>query len=472
MDAGSRGGSILGTRSLAGMSLVYALGGLAFKGVAVLTVPILARLLTPSELGLLDAAAIMAGLIGLAAGMGSEQAVAYLQTRTPNVASLWGSAIAVVGAMGAVLVLVAVVGREPLALFLTGDARHADVIVASSIYGAIIGFTAAGLNAVRLRGTPRRYALGSFAVVLAETGAALTIALLVPEPVLPMVFGWAAGAAVVTVVLLLAHLPRLGRPDVTLVRRLLSFGVPLVPMVAAWLIGDLAIRSALARGADLAALGEYGIASRIASVVALVVTGIGVAWQPYVFRTYRPETPHRTTYQAVSLFLALGILGGVLIAMAPEVILFAAGADYANANQVVAPLVAGLVTLGAFVLIGGTVSASGSTGLIAVAALSGAAAQALLAVPLIGAFGLAGAGVASLGGYLTAVSILLAVDRRFRVSRVTVAWAAGGAVVALGLVGAVLASSLPTAVRLSGLIGLMAAALLGWALLRRSARRR
>lgn len=467
MNAESRGGPILGMRSLAGMSLVYALGGLAYKGVAVITVPILARLLTPAELGLLDAAAIMAGLIGLAAGLGSEQAVAWLQTRTPDERSLWGSAMTMVGTMGLALLLVTFVFDEPLAQFLTGDARHAGVIVASGVFGAVTGFTAAALNAVRLRGTPLRYAIGSFAVVLAETAVALTIALLVPQPVRPMVFGWAAAAAVVTAVLLVTHLPRLGRPEVALMRRLAAFGLPLVPMVAAWLIGDVAIRSTLAREADLAALGEYGIASRIASVVALVVTGLAVAWQPYVFRTHSLRAPIRTTHQAIYLFLALGGLGAVLIAMSPEVILVAAGAEYANAYRAVAPLIAGLVAFGAFVLMAGMASTSGSTGRIALAALTGAAAQAVLALPLIDAFDLTGAGLASLAGYLTAVLVLVVADRNIRGGGVLGPWAAGGAVVTLALIGAVLASTLPIWTRLTVLVVLAAAATLGAVLIRR-----
>src|SRR5688500_20303368 len=99
MNAKPSAAPTLGVRSLAGMSLVYALGGLAYKGVAVVTVPILARLLTPAELGLLDAAAIIAGLIGLAAGLGSEQAVAWRARRTTDWGSLWGMEVALVGVM-------------------------------------------------------------------------------------------------------------------------------------------------------------------------------------------------------------------------------------------------------------------------------------------------------------------------------------------------------------------------------------
>lgn len=469
MDSESRAAPILGMRSLARMSIVYALGGLAYKGVALITVPILARLLTPAELGLLDAAAILAGVIGLAAGLGTEQAVAWLQWRTPNQRRLWGSAMAMVGTMGVAFALVVVVLREPLALFLTGDARHSGVIVGSGVYGAVIGLTAAALNAVRLRGTPLRYAIGSFAVVLAETAVALTIALLVPEPVQVMVLGWAAGALVVTLVLLVTHLPRLEGPDIALMRRLVAFGLPLVPMAAAWLIGDVAIRSTLARETDLAALGAYGIASRIASVVALVVTGIGVAWQPYIFRTHRAAAPHRSARQAILLFLGLGVVGALLIAMSPEVIRLAAGPEYSNAYHAVAPLIGGSVALGALVLIAGVVSASGSTRRVAVAALAGAATQAALALPLVDALGLTGAGMASLLGYLVAVILLAVSDRTFRRSGTLPVWAAAGAVVAVGLIGATLASTLTTGIRLGVLGGLVALAL-GAALLRRSGR--
>ena len=63
-------------------SVTYALGGLAYKGVALLSVPILARLLTPAQLGLLDLAVVLASVVALAVAIGMDQGIPFLEPRS------------------------------------------------------------------------------------------------------------------------------------------------------------------------------------------------------------------------------------------------------------------------------------------------------------------------------------------------------------------------------------------------------
>ena len=173
---------LLNLLALARQSAVYALGGFAYKGLAILAVPLLARLLSPPELGLLDAAAITASLLGLVAGLGTEQGVAWMESRVADERQLWASALAMVGALSLLIVGVAAVAREPLALVLTGEARHGNVVLLAAGYGGVMAFTAAALNVIRLRSTPTWYAVGSFAVVTAEMVAALASCMAGPGP--------------------------------------------------------------------------------------------------------------------------------------------------------------------------------------------------------------------------------------------------------------------------------------------------
>lgn len=405
-DAIAERGRPVTLRALARRSVVYALGGLAYKGLALLAVPLLARLLTPSELGLLDAAAITASLLGLVAGLGTEQGVAWLESRIEDEGRLWASALAMVGAMSLLIVGAVVFAQEPLALVLTGDAQHGGIVLAAAVYGSVISFTAAALNVIRLRSTPTRYAVGSFAVVAAEMTAALSIAWLVPEPVEWMVLGWAASAAAVTFALLWWHLPGLDWPDLHVMRRLAVFGLPLVPAAIAWLAGDVAIRSALARDASLGTLGEYGIAYRIASTLALMVVGFGVAWHPYLFRSPSALVLPRARSVLPALLAGLGAAAVTLSLLAPEVVGVVAGAEYAGAAEAVPFLTGGMVALGLFTLCGGVAGASGSTRSIAIVALSGMGIQAALAAPLVGVMGLMGGGLAGLVGYVVAAAAM------------------------------------------------------------------
>ncbi|HEX2281724.1 MAG TPA: oligosaccharide flippase family protein, partial [Thermomicrobiales bacterium] len=187
----------LGMLSLARRSLTYALGGFAYKGLALISVPLVARLLTPAELGLLDYAAVVAAVVGLAVAAGSEQAVAYLDPRSTPDDRVWESTLVTIGSVAvAVLVPVGVV-NEWLASLLTGDPENGPVIIAAALYGCVIALTSVALNAVRLRGSPRAYAITSFLVVAAEMAGAVMVALLVASPVTLMVVAWAGGASIV-----------------------------------------------------------------------------------------------------------------------------------------------------------------------------------------------------------------------------------------------------------------------------------
>lgn len=392
---------------LARRSAVYALGGLAYKGIALVAVPLLARLLTPAELGLLDAAAITSTLLALIAGLGTEQGVAWLESRVSDERRLWASALVMVAISSLALVAAAIALQDALSLVLTGDPSHGRVIVLSAIYGSAMAFTAAALNVIRLRSTPIRYAIGSFAVVTAEMTAAIVVAWLIPDPVEWMVLGWAGSAAAVTGILLWSNLPGLGRPDLAVMRRLAAFGLPLVPAAIAWLVGDLAIRSALAREANLATLGEYGIAYRIASALTLIVVGFAVGWHPYLFRSAPTDVLPRARAAMPVLAAVLGVGAITMSLLSPEIVHAVAGPGYAGAVKAVPFLAAGVVALGLFTLAGGVIGAAGSTRTVAIVALSGMAIQVAIAVPLIDAMGLAGGGLASLLGYAVAAVALM-----------------------------------------------------------------
>jgi O-antigen/teichoic acid export membrane protein len=399
-DAGAQG-----PRRLIRHSATYALGGLAYKGVALLTVPLLARLLSPAQLGLLDLAAVLASLGGLIIGLGSEQSVAWLEPRARSQGGLWAASLLLLSLTGAVLVSAVVAMRDGMSQLVTGTPAHADVVAAAACYAVGLALSAAALNAVRLRGSPRRYAVVSFLIVSAEMAAALSIAWLVADPVAFMVAGWAVASAALAVITLWRHLPRLERPSIATLRKLVQFGAPLVPAAVAWIIGDAVIRAVLGRSTGLVALGEYGIAYRIASILGLAVSGFVVAWQPLVFRASAAAATRHAVQTAPLVMLALASGAIAIGLMAPEIVSVIAGVAYAEARGAVLGLAGGFAALGLFALFGTLLASRGSTRPIAVLALLGVAVQVAAVESLVRSFGVTGAALASFVGYALAAIV-------------------------------------------------------------------
>lgn len=458
----------MGVVALGRRSLTYALGGLAYKGVALLALPILARILSPAQLGLLDLAAVLATMVGLVAVLGTDQGVAFVEPRSDLAAGVWSSALVIVSAIAGGLLLLAVLVGESLAALLTGNPENSSVIVAAAVYGWVFALTLTALNAIRLHGSPRTYAMASFAVISAEMAAALLIAWQVASPVGLMVLGWAAAALLVTIPLLVRFVPGFHRPRAATVRRLVSFGAPLVPAAVAWLIGDAWIRGVVARGLDLDALGEYGIASRIAGVALLAATGFAVAWQPYMFRSPSEEVRQRAASTLPSVILGLGLLAVGLALLAPEIVLVVAGDAYAGAVDVVAALSAGAVALGIFSLLAAVTAAEGGTPRVGFAALAGMAVQFVAAPLLVTNMGLSGAGIASLCGYALALALLATAHRELlrRGSPLIVAAATG--LVAAGLIVAHLLQDWHVVIRIALLLALAVGTVAAAAVARRS----
>jgi O-antigen/teichoic acid export membrane protein len=423
----------VGLGRLGRASLTYALGGLAYKGVALLTIPVLARLLSPAQLGVLDLAAVLASTAGLLAIVGTDQAVAFHEPRSNTPGRLWGASLAIVLGIGGLLAVAGLLLGDLIAGLLTGDPGNGGVIAAAGVYGVVLAVTTVALNAVRLHGTPVAYAAASFLIVLSEMSVALAVAL-AKGPIALMVLGWALGALVVVAPILGRFLPRPRVPSAGEIRALASFGAPLVPAAAAWLMGDAWIRGALAREVELTALGEYGIAYRIASVLGLVVTGFGVAWHPFLYRTDQAQVQRRASHALSLVLLAFAAIAVALTAFSPEIIAIVAGAAYAEARHAIGPLVGGMVALGGFVLVAAVVGASGSTRRVALAAVFGALVQVIASTVLVAGLGLVGASLASFMGYLTAALILIATEPRMLGGREGLLTGAAVLVAAAGLV--------------------------------------
>ena len=393
-------------RSVLHDSAQYALGGLAYKAVALLSVPILARLLVPEDLGMLDLAVVVALVVAISGAVGLENALARLDAERPGSPRVWGSA-------GLLLVLgVACVGgagllfSTPLAALLLGSSRNAGVISSGVVYGCVLAFSTMGLNAVRLQRKPRRYALYGFLIVTAEMATALALAA-AGATVPVIVLGWAAASALGAAVLILREVPRMGPPSTALVRRLARFGLPLVPAGLVWIIGDLGVRALLAHEEGLTALGLYGVAGRLTSVIQLMVVGFGLAWHPFLYRATGAQARHLGQAAAVGLVAGLGGLATILTALSPEVVAIVAGAGYEDAVTLVGGLSAAMVLFGVITAATAVLGVRFAVRSVALASAGGAAFQVLLAAIVVPPLGLGGAGVAVAVGYGITAALLV-----------------------------------------------------------------
>ena len=445
-------------------SIEYALGGFAYKAVAFLSVPILARLLLPAQLGLLDVAVLIALVVSVTASAGLENAVARLDAVGADSGELWASAGAIVVGGAVLLGAAGFLLANPVSQLLTGSDIHADVVVAGVVYGCVLTFSLTAQNAIRVRRRPRRYAAYGFAIVVGEMAAALALAV-AGASVPVIVLGWAAASAIGAVVLIAREVPRPSTPSAQTIRRLLAYGIPLVPATLVWIIGDLGVRGVVAREATIASLGLFGLATRLTSPIQLLVVGFGLAWHPFIYAAAAGQTRDLAADAATRLAAALGVVAIVLTVLAPEVVALIAGPGYEGAVSVVPGLAAGMVLFGLITLSTAVLGAGYRLAPVVVASIGGATLQIAAAWWLVPRFGLGLAGLSVALGYAFTAAMLT-----IRAGVLTSSVAAQLSAVAAGLLIGHLALDLELPARLA--VGVVASAVvaLAWLFLTRATR--
>jgi O-antigen/teichoic acid export membrane protein len=207
------------------------------------------------------------------------------------------------------------------------------------------------------------------------------------------------------------------RIDRGLVRPMLRFALPTIPMAVAFQALTLIDRTVLSRQAGLDELGVYGIAARFAAIVLIVVTALQLSWQPFAY-SIEDDDEARRSYAIVTTWFAAGMgwmVSGMAL-LADPVVRAMTVPSYYGATTLVPLLALAAGIYGAYFLVGIGASRVKRTGWHAAVA-GGAVAVSLVAnMVLVREYGALGAAVAAvLANTTLAVLMLLRSQRVFRV---------------------------------------------------------
>ncbi len=231
-----------------------------------------------------------------------------------------------------------------------------------------------------------------------------------------LLLGNAIGTATVTVVLLMVHARRFGRPGLPLAAPMLRFGLPTVPgeislYALNWVDRLMLLHLSTSRAVGIAAVGLYSIAFKFAQGVTVFVRAFQLAWPPLAY-SIKADAEARVVYGRVLTYYLL-VTGGVVTALALVsrwlASLLVSDAFFDSYRAV--PLVAtGVVLYGAYLVLVSAVARVGKTGSLFPIAATGLAANAALCyllIPLDGsAGGIVGAGLALVGAYVVLLGLM------------------------------------------------------------------
>lgn len=404
-----------GFGALASRSLLYATGGVAQKLVAVLLVPLLARVLSTTEFGRLEVLSTTASTLTGIAVLGVDVVITrrWVDLDDEGRRRAFGSWLAIALAVGSATVLVLGLLAGPVSRWLFDDEGSAWGIRWAALFALFNLLNVVGLTALRNQDRARLYAAASIVTVLSNAAIVAGLVVSSPDETAVMV-GITAAAAIGAGITITATRHLLFNPPawaeaLALLRR----SVPLVPGVALTLGGDLVNRLLLLAAAGETDVGYLSIALRFTGVGVLVLTGFQLAWQPRAYALApRAGGVERLARDGTTMLVVVATLTVALAASSPALLHVLGGDDYADALPTVG--FALLFPLGMTLLVVATMPSAISNRMGDLGTATGIAAAVSLALTAAASrpFGAPGAAAALAGGQLVGAAAGVLLVRR------------------------------------------------------------
>lgn len=404
-------------RRLTGESLIYGLGQVSGRAVNLLLVPILTRALTREAYGVSDLVlayaqtALMVLVFGMDAALARmfyEQPDREARVRMVSTSLLFRLVTGTTAAL--LLALVVIPAAAPL---LAGEAYRKYLTI-----GALtMPFTLLTLFAndvLRVTFQPKKFVVLNLFQTVSVGGLSLALVLGRDLGVAGVLYGKLGGDLLTAALGLLLCRHAIGRRvDRATLRRMLTYGLPLVPVAFAAGVMTSADRFFLQRTHSLEAVGVYAVAVKFFALASIGVAAFHLAFSPFAYaRARAPEAP-RLFARVLSLYTAVASLGALAIAaFAPEIVALLAPPQYAAAASPALWLTFAAVAQGAYYVGGIGISLSLRTTLFIWTA-SGAAMVAWLGNAILTpGLGFEGAALATWAGHVASAVLATAVAQR------------------------------------------------------------
>ena len=428
-------------KRLSGESLVYGLGQVSGRAVNLLLVPILTRVLLRQQYGVSELVTGYSASVLLVLVFGMDGALARFFYQQPDRGArvrMASSSFAFRVVTGAAVSLLLAALSGVLAEHVMGGAVYAKYL---RIGALTLPFTLVTLwcnDLLRVTFQPWKFVALNVTQTALVAGLTLYLVLARGLGVAGVLYGKLAGDALASafgIVLCRHHLrPRF---DGAILRAMLRYGLPLVPVAFAYgVIGSLD-RWSLQHFASLDEVGTYAVALKFFSVVTLGVSAFQLAFMPFAFaRAQDPDAP-RLYARVLGLYVAIATTGALAAGLlAPIGIRLLATRDYAGAARPALWLCFAAVAQGAYYVSALGINLSLRNALLGFAAGGAALIAAVANLWLVPRSGAEGAAVATFAGYASSAALTYAIAQRvhplpYRGARLAALFASG---VALGAV--------------------------------------
>lgn len=339
-------------RSLSRDFLVYGLGDAVVKASGLITLPIFTRLFTPGEYGVWNLTMTIAGFLSGTLALGGTSAYArfYFEAKTvekkQDVASTWLIFLLI---WSLFIALLSIPLSQHFSEWTLGTPRYKTIFMLSLLTVPILminihlgqmlrnQFLAGRFSLLNILSTLLSVLLSLYAIITLHLG----------------LIGLAGGVLIASSVMVpirLWSVRKMLKPSfsVEILKKMLSYGLPLVPMSIAYWIFGTSDRIVLGRLSTPEQLGLYGVANNLTAGLIFLSGSLGQAWSPHAIEVYEDHPQHAPSFFNaifVSLLGGFGILCIALTLFSREILFLLSTPPFYGAAAAIGPLALGVLGL-------------------------------------------------------------------------------------------------------------------------------
>lgn len=411
-------------KALFGDMAVYSFGNILIKGFSFISAPIFTRIFSPDEYGAWSfISAVIALLTGILLLGGDSAYTRYFfecrsEEERKKLSSTWFLFLAV---WSHVVVLALLPFSRVITIMLLDEQIFQLAWVIALVFSP-----AAMLNMLLSQALRNQFKARLFTILNVATAALTLILAVILAHYLKMgIAGALLGAGLASLFMIPVRLYSIRellvrRFSRAFLKKLLLFGLPLVPVELAFWMFSNADRIMLIKMVSLEAAGVYAIAVSMAAVLSLLHNAVGQSWQPYALRLYKenPEHAEKIFVQTMNyLMAAASFIVVAFVALSQEALYILVAPSYYAAFKAIPFLALGILFFMSTQVTVVGILVKDKTLYIMIACWIMALVNVLLNYLLIPRWGIAGAGAATGMAYIVfTVSYLVISQRLWRVS--------------------------------------------------------
>lgn len=400
--------------------LVYGLGGVIDKLIPFVMLPIITRLMPDAAyFGISDLASALVAFGGTLAIFGMNDAMYRMFFEKDDrkyKTAVCSTALLFVFIITSILILSIVIFQNPLSQLVFSDRQYSFIVQISAASIFVSAIKNIGSAPTRMQNKKKLFLVISASTTIISYICAILLLVkgcyLIALPIAAATANLLTGGAFI----LLNHKWfRIKSFDLSLLEDMLKIAIPLVPNMLIYWVFNSCDKLMIAKMLSVSEVGIYSAGSKIGHASQLVYTAFAGGWQFFVFSTMRERNQIETNSK---VFEYLGIISfgatAIMCVMAKPIFLYLLTPEYYRGHIVVPYLFLAPLMQMLFQVAGSQFLIEKKTWPNLIVLFIGLLTNLLLNTILIPIFGIEGAALATLAGYIVTVIITVCILMRIK----------------------------------------------------------